>query len=73
MAKMENRLDLLTDEVSSISTKMAKLEEGNLPPKMIDAMKQIALPLMPAAAAADADAASLWFGYCFTPTDTEAY
>lgn len=55
MAKLENRVDLLTDEVSTISTKMTKLEEGELPPKMVEAVKQIALPLVPAAAAATAD------------------
>ncbi|KAL8602157.1 hypothetical protein ACOMHN_007426 [Nucella lapillus] len=44
MAKLENKVDNLTEQVDKINEKMNKMEEGDLPQGMREAVKKIAGP-----------------------------
>ena len=44
MARLENKVDTLRDEVTSISTHMTKLEESELPQGVVDAVLNITWP-----------------------------
>ena len=46
MAKLESKIDQLSDEVQNINSKMTKLEGGELTPAMVEAVKRVTQPLV---------------------------